>query len=353
MNERDFVTPEQIKEARSVNLLDYLKRYEPDNLIRTAPGEYKLKDHDSLKISNGKFHWFSRGIGGVNAIDYLVKVRGMEFKEAVRELAGGDSSITYEVQKQSRPPPKPLKQDKPQDNGRVLTLPEPDNHNNDAIEYLKGRGIEESIIRSCIENKLLYQSTKQSCVFVGYDGEGSPKFACERGIKSDMKKDVAGSNKAYNFCLPPLADNPNDSGKSARLYVFEGAIDCLSHASIAEIGSASWDGYRLSLGGVSNLALNAFLENHPHINQVYLCLDNDERGNEATERISRELMANESYSHINIYIAPLPTDTGKDFNDTLIFMREKINERKLQTHNTVTADIQKPNADKKRYETTL
>jgi DNA primase len=39
---------------------------------------------------------------------------------------------------------------------------------------------------------------------------------------------------------------------------------------------------------------------------MYLCLDNDKPGKEATERISRELLANDKYSHINMYIAQPP-----------------------------------------------
>ena len=368
--DKDYVTPEQIEKARAVNLLDYLQRYEPSNLTSSAPGEYKLKDHDSLKISNGKFHWFSRGIGGTNAIDYLVKVRGVEFKEAVRELAGDVPAVAYSA----NPSEKHATLEKPmqqavgqQDNGRFFVLPDANIHNNDVIEYLKGRGIEENILNGCIENGLLYQNKNQGCVFVGYDNEKTPKFACERGTRSDYKKDVYGSNKAFNFCLPPKANDFNDKGDnngtddrnihpiSHNLYVFEGAVDCLSHAAISQIGDTGWDGYRLSLGGVSGLALNTFLENNPQVNTVYLCLDNDKPGKEATGRISREMLANEKYSHISIYIAPPPV--GKDYNDTLVSMqekiKEKIKEKKLQTENIAAVDTEKSSPSKKHIGTAL
>ncbi len=35
----------------------------------------------SLKISNGKWIWWSRGIGGRSALDYLIKVKGYSFLE--------------------------------------------------------------------------------------------------------------------------------------------------------------------------------------------------------------------------------------------------------------------------------
>ena len=408
---RDFVTPEQIEAAREIDLVDYLHRTEPNNIVPSAPGEYRLKDHDSLKISKGKFHWFSRGVGGTNAIDYLVKVRGFDFKEAVRELARdyffldesekkndrSPSEAKASPSKQSKSKQSKSKQSKKHDYIVFFELPKANDHNDDVIKYLKGRGIEESVIDTCIKGKLLYQSkayrkplyhiedgekkplyrdvdgkskhryesVKGGCIFVGYDGS-TPKFACERSIKSDFKKDVAGSIKAYSFCMPPIAEgsqaqshdkhntqhdsNPQQETKLQnevnRLYVFEGPIDCLSHASISQIGGTDWDGYRLSLGGISPKALNTFLENNPHINQVYLCLDNDERGKEAAENISNELLANEDYSHINIYIAPPPEGTGKDFNDTLLFMREKIKEKPLQVDIGVTVAAQKSDVDK-------
>jgi hypothetical protein len=128
-------------------------------------------------------------------------------------------------------------------------------------------------------------------------------------------------------------------------------VDCLSHASITQIGGTDWNGNRLSLGGVSSLALNNFLENNPNINNVYLCLDNDKPSKEALERISKEILSNEKYNHINIFIAPPPV--GKDYNDTLLFMHEKIKERDLHTHTTAAEDIPKANADKKRSEMAL
>ena len=40
-----------------------------------------------MKISNGKWNWFSRKIGGKTALDYLIKVQGFSFTQAVEALA--------------------------------------------------------------------------------------------------------------------------------------------------------------------------------------------------------------------------------------------------------------------------
>ena len=52
-----YATKAQIERARQPDLLTFLRRYKPDELIPTGPGAYKLRSHDSLKISNGKWCW--------------------------------------------------------------------------------------------------------------------------------------------------------------------------------------------------------------------------------------------------------------------------------------------------------
>ena len=85
-----WVSPEQINQAKEVDILDYLKHYEPQNLKPQRHNRYTLRDHDSFVISNGKWCWFSRGIGcnAATALNYLIKVRGYDFVSAVETLAG-------------------------------------------------------------------------------------------------------------------------------------------------------------------------------------------------------------------------------------------------------------------------
>jgi len=49
---------------------------------------YSTKTHDRLRISSGKWWWWSRGIDGKSALDYLIKVKGISFIEAAEMLAG-------------------------------------------------------------------------------------------------------------------------------------------------------------------------------------------------------------------------------------------------------------------------
>ena len=88
-----FIPPETIEKARQVDLLTYLKTCEPDELVHISGDHYCTREHDSLKISNGKWYWFSRGFGGYNALDYLIKVKEVPFMEAVDSLVAPLSVI--------------------------------------------------------------------------------------------------------------------------------------------------------------------------------------------------------------------------------------------------------------------
>ena len=55
--------------------MTYLQNYEPRELVHFSGNVYCTRTHDSLKISNGKWYWHSRGIGGRSALDYLIKVK--------------------------------------------------------------------------------------------------------------------------------------------------------------------------------------------------------------------------------------------------------------------------------------
>lgn len=83
-----YIAPEVVQEVKRMDLLTYLRNYEPSELVHFSGNTYTTRTHDSLKISNGKWMWWSRGIGGRSALDYLIKVRGYPFLEAIEIIAG-------------------------------------------------------------------------------------------------------------------------------------------------------------------------------------------------------------------------------------------------------------------------
>lgn len=279
-------------------MLSYLQTYEPQELKKSGSHEFCTVTHDSLKISNRKWHWMSQGIGGKTALDYLIRVRGMEFVNAVQTLCRGNVPVL------SQPTPKYLEQSK------VLLLPEATRCATAAISYLQRRGISSEIISRCMKAGIFYESKKyHNCVFVGKDKAGKARFACMRGTTGDFKADVSGSDKRFSFCLPSA--DPS----SGLLAVFESPIDALSLATLRKITKGTeWDKCNyLSLGGTSPLALQQFLTDHPEINHIYLCLDNDKAGLEGMARIETILKDRT----LTVERKPPPAEHGKDYNELL------------------------------------
>ena len=83
-----YIPKDQIAAAREMDLLTYLRRFEPEELVHIGGDTYATRTHDSLKISNGKWCWWSRGIGGTTALDYLTTVEGVSFLDAVQRILG-------------------------------------------------------------------------------------------------------------------------------------------------------------------------------------------------------------------------------------------------------------------------
>ena len=65
-----YVDAAAIETARQIDLLSYLQAHEPGELVHVSGSTYCTREHDSLKISNGKWHWFS-GLSGEGNGDAL------------------------------------------------------------------------------------------------------------------------------------------------------------------------------------------------------------------------------------------------------------------------------------------
>jgi hypothetical protein len=317
-----YVSPEQIEHAKQMDLLTYLQSYEPQELIRFSGDVYTTRTHDSLKISNGKWCWWSRGIGGRSALDYLIKVRGMPLPEAVIQI-NGQAAITPPAPSQKSVAAEP----------KTLLLPERNENNNRVISYLTGRGIHRSIIAYIIHTERLYESRDyHNAVFVGFDRQNVPRYGALRGTSgSRFMGDVNGSDKHYSFSIPAISE-------SAKLHLFESAIDLLSFGTLELLAGRDWRrDHCLSLAGVympkkviqestPPAALMQYLEDYPEISAVSLHLDNDAPGRMAAVAISVELKG----SYI---IENSPPPEGKDYNEMLQRLVIKAHFKKQKTLN--------------------
>lgn len=301
-----YISPEIIVEAKKIDLLTYLKNYYPDELVKCSRDTYCTKEHDSLKISNGKWMWFSQGIGGKNAIDYLIKVQGMSFIEAVEDV----------TRKCAIAPPvkslKPSKQDRP------LLLPQKSNTSNVVISYLSQRGIDYEIVDHCLKNNLIMESFPyHNVVFIGYDNQQKARYASYRATNdSRIMGDCSGSKKDFSFRL--LGSNKFE------IHLFESAIDLLSYATLCKLKGGDWKELTLiSLAGVYSpardignskvpAALKNYLEDNPQTKRIVLHLDNDIPGRMASKALQL-ILPN------NLEVIDDPPSYGKDINDFLCF----------------------------------
>ena len=297
--------PAVIEQARRMNLLSYLRAYEPSNLVRVGGNVYCTREHDSLKISNGKWFWWSRGIGGVSALDYLIKVKDYGFVEAVEALTGGAVEWT---------PPQTPKKDEP----KVLLLPERNANADRVTVYLFGRGIDYQLIQDCIAEGIIFEGRKyHNAVFVGKDKNGTPKYAALRStVGSSFKGDASGSDKRYSFRL--LAKEPINT-----VHLFEAAIDLLSYATYLKCEGKNYRTLNLlSLSGIYQLkkelseskvpiALSTYLKENPQVKTIVLHLDNDKTGRLCTVALTELLKK-------DYEIVDSPPPVGKDVNDFLM-----------------------------------
>lgn len=298
-----YVTPDEIRQAKEMDLLTYLQNYEPNELVRIAPNTYCTREHDSLKISNGKWCWFSRGIGGKTALDYLIKVQDYPFTQAVETILGKTAA---------RPPVIPHHEQMPEA-PRNLMMPVLNRNPSAVIRYLTGRGIHPAIIDYCLNHRLLFESKQyHNAVFVGYDTDGKACYAALRGTMGSYKGEVTGSDKRYSFSI---AENRS----AETVHLFESAIDLMSYATLLHMTGRDWKkDALLSLAGVYKttrenvvpVSLSRFLSDYPGTKTLRLHLDNDEIGRGAAKGIMDGLK--EKYEIIDE-----PPRYGKDVNDAL------------------------------------
>ena len=284
-------------------MLTYLRQCDPQELVHVSGNVYCTKTHDSLRISNGKWYWFSRGIGGASALDYLIKVNGYSFMGAMETISGRAAAM---------PPISMPPAEKPRT--KTLLLPERSPTHDRVIAYLTDRGIDREILDYCIQTEKLYESLPHhNAVFLGFDAQGKARFGCQRGTgKARFHGDLNGSDKRFGFSL---------TGDSQSLYLFEAPIDALSYATLCKMNGVHWRQQNLlSLAGVYRpspkgpprlpLALEHYLREHPQVKKVILHLDNDLPGKQAAQAILSALPE-------NVQGENRPPPFGKDVNDTL------------------------------------
>lgn len=248
---------ELILKARRANIEIYLKG--KGQILLKEGRQYRVKRHHGLVVSGNK--WYNHVLSkGGNTLDYLVEIEGLEFKIAVEILSKVGAGITL--------PSKPI-------GIKTVSIPERNQNDKRALAYLiKTRGIKAEIIISLLQQGRIYESVgTHNCIFTGVDDTNSVRYVMQRSTfpGSSLKFESEGSDKTYSFSLV---------GKSDAICIFESPIDLLSYLAIGN-ETVKLKPHMLSLGGVTDIALYAYLERIPDIRKLIFCLDNDKAGDKA------------------------------------------------------------------------
>lgn len=274
---------------------------------------HTLKEMDSIRIY-GRSHWcrfsrrYDKGENGGSQIDFLRVFAGMDVKEAVfwlLDFAGYHREES--VREIQNTIPYQRKEEKP----KPFILPEFAGSNAYLYRYLEHeRGIARPVIDFFVGKGILYEAKNyHNIVFVGTDRDGVPKFASMRGVfdrnGKGFKCDVAGNDKRYGFHLY--------YGKSRKVIVFEAAIDLMSYITMFPKDKASM----VALGMLADAPLETFLAEHPEMEEIQFCLDNDGPGRKAAASLQQKYT--EKGYRTDVFLPPEPY---KDFNQWNVEMRK-------------------------------
>ncbi len=315
-----YFSKEQLEVANSVDLHDFLlQNGEP--LEKAGIGSYRLKNNHSMVVTGNKWYDFAETRGG-HSVDFVKEFYSLSFQEAVGRLLGGTGYSLESPKYQSAA----KKEEEP---AIEFTLPEKDDNMKQTLAYLtKTRSLDGAVVQEFAKKGLIYQSKEKSkngnifhnTVFVGIDSEGTPKHAHKCSVhtfENRYRGNLTGSNAHYSF---------HWNGTSDHLFAFEAPIDLLSYITLHPY---NWQKHSyVALCGVSSLAIHQYCQDHA-IKQVTLCLDNDEAGLKAMERIGKELL--DRGIVVDQKISRL-----KDWNDDCKFRKNNIQhhleQAKVQMH---------------------
>ena len=291
-------TDEQKQLANSVDLTEYL-RVRGEKLERVGR-EHKLiycdssGRHDSITLRGSTWFDHKNQTGG-GAIKFMQEFYGMDFQTAVQELLG------QRVIPLSHSPPKvSAKEEK-----KEFRLPQANTNMHRVYAYLiKQRFIAPEVITHFAKQHTLYEDKEHhNAVFVGIDENGVPRQASKRSTNSygnSFRITCQGSDTRYSFA---------HFGESKRLYVFEAPIDMMSFLTLYP---KDWQNHScIAMNGVYENAVLAALKNHSNLSEVILCVDNDEGGIEAVDRL-RDILNENGYSNVKRLAPPY-----KDWNEVL------------------------------------
>ena len=285
----NYYTQQQVQAANNTDLVSFLAS-QGETTVRKGQ-EYLWEKHQ-VWINGSSWYSHYEEVGG-HAIDFAERFFGLKFRDAVRELTGEGAMESVPVP--SERTQRKLKKQTP------LILPERNPTSQTVESYLTGkRFISPEVVSFFEQAGMLYEDAEHhNCVFVGLDEDGHPRHCHKRGTSGDFKQSVAGSDTAFSF---------HHNGTDDTLFVFEAPIDMLAYITMHP---DRWQAHSyVALCSVADRALTHRLEVNPNLRKVFFCLDNDEAGQTAAERMRKSLSAHG-------YEVEILRPTNKDWDEDL------------------------------------
>ena len=277
--------------------------------LKRLGSEWEWKFHDErVTIRNNV--WFDQYTQkGGDAVDFFTYFYGESEEQAAAMLL--NCSISDLEKLPARSPPRAISFKEKE--GRMLEVPLAHGNMRRVFAYLcQTRGIDPEVVSAFARKGLIYESAKHhNAVFVGRDEQGKIRHLHARGTLtgSHFRQTLPGSEKEYSF---------HWQGASGKLYAFEAPVDMLSYISLHLEG---WQNHTyVALCGVSAAPIHRLLETQPQLEEVTLCLDNDEAGQAAARRIAGELLR-----EWNVTVSA-EFSSQKDWNDELLANRQEENQ---------------------------
>lgn len=307
LERRAMFRTEQIEEANAKSIIDYVLHQ--GLTIKRTGKDYKIEEIAGglyIDIDKNRWHWWGAEKGG-GPIQFVMEMENKTWVEAIKTLLNIELSDEVKMS---------LTEKMPEKKG-ILQLPKKDNTMKHLFAYLtKTRGISSKIIQEYIDAGLLYQSVNRNCVFLGKDENKEVAYAFLRGTNTERRFliDVEGSRKEVGF---------TKEGTIPKVFVFESAIDLLSYQTLLLRNGCKEElkAHFVSLGGKEKGVLSHYLNHHPDIKKITLCLDNDEKGRDACKRLAAEYGKN--------YLISRHKPRAKDFNMELTEMLEEEKSREV------------------------
>lgn len=289
-------TEEQKEQAASVDLEEFLRR-KGERLITSGRDKRLSSDH-SVTIRGNE--WFDHAIcQGGHAISFVQKFYGMNYQDAMLTLLNDEMGMAF-----------PLVKDRMPEQPKPFSLPEANKDMRRVFAYLvKQRQIDRDIVAHFARANTLYEDAKyHNAVFVGVDESGTPRHAHKRSTNSfgqAFRINIEGSDPRYSF---------HHKGNDGSLYVFEAPIDMLSFITLHP---EDWQSHSyVACCGTSIQPVLKILERVPQLDTVLLCLDNDEAGHKASQRMREQLESNCDVERL--------VPENKDWNDDLTAGRSEV-----------------------------